>query len=179
MAMMQSLETIDRGLNRTVAAIVGLLLALAATAVFLQIVVRFVLPPLGFVVSAPWTEESARFLMTWAVFLGSAVLCRRAGLIAVTSLPSALPPAFGRLILIASSLCTAFFFGVLAVVGWKWALNSLGESATVLRIPMAVVYASMPVGSVLAIFNLALFINSLVRAGEGEVSRILAPSAAD
>lgn len=179
MAMMKSLETIDRSLNRAVAAIVGLLLGLAATAVFLQIVVRFALPPLGIVLSAPWTEESARFLMTWAVFLGSAVLCRRAGLIAVTSLPSALPPTFGRLLLIASSVCTAVFFGVLVVVGSKWALDSLSESATVLRIPMAVVYASMPIGSVLAIFNLARFVGSLVRADEGEVSRILAPSAAD
>lgn len=173
------IRIIDSGLNRLAAVMVGVMLSFAAAAVFLQILVRFVLPPLGIVISAPWTEEIARFLITWSVFLGAAVQCRRGGLIAVTSLPAALPPNMGRALLISSATLTAVFFGFLLFIGWDWAIASAAERATVLRIPMTVVYASMPVGSVLAVLNLGLFLAELIRADRSDVTQILSPAATE
>lgn len=174
-----AIRTIDSGLNRVAAVMVGTMLSLAAAAVFLQILVRFALPPLGIVISAPWTEESARFLITWSVFLGAAVQCRRGGLIAVTSLPAALPPNMGRALLISSAILTAVFFGFLLAIGWNWAIASASERATVLRIPMTAVYVSMPVGSALAILNLGLFLTELIRADQSDVTQILSPAATE
>jgi TRAP-type C4-dicarboxylate transport system permease small subunit len=154
--MLISLELVMRHVNRMATICAATTLGLATAAVLTQIFVRFALPQMGIVVSAPWTEESARFLMVWSVFIGTVVLCRRGGLIAVTALPSALPFAMARWVILASTLCSAVFFTILLVIGWQWSINAWGETATVLRIPMGIVYAAMPVGAALSLINLAL-----------------------
>ncbi len=164
--MLTSLELAMRHINRMATILAATTLGLATAAVLLQIVVRFVLPQMGIVVSAPWTEESARFLMVWSVFIGTAVLCRRGGLIAVTALPSALPHRISRWIILTSTLCAAVFFAILLVVGWQWSINAWRETATVLRIPMGSVYAAMPLGAALSLVNLALYLRDVFSASE-------------
>lgn len=165
------LKAIDSGMswiNRVAGALAGLALALATAAVFTQIVVRFALPRFGITLSLPWTEESARFLMVWFVFLGVAVLCRRGGLIAITTLQTSLPYATARWVILASAVCSAVFFAILLIVGWQWAMSSMRETATVLRIPMGLVYIAMPIGSAIALANLTLFAFDLFRASPDE-----------
>lgn len=177
--MIRAIDTIMAGLNRLTAALAATLLGLATTAVLTQIFVRFVLPRLGLFVSAPWTEESARFLMAWSVFLGVAVLCRRGGLIAITTLPSALPPHISRLVVLASTVCAAVFFAVLLVVGWQWSIAAMRETSTVLRLPMGTIYAAMPIGAALSLANLTLYARDLFRVPDAVVMSSLAPSSAD
>ncbi len=160
-------QTMCEALNRGVSTAVAIFLGLATAAVLIQIGVRFVLPPLGIIISAPWTEESARFLMTWSVFLGSAVLCRHGKLIAITILPDILPARTGQAIVLAGTALTATFFAILLLLGTNWAIASMGETATVLRIPMGLVYAAMPVGAALSLLNLCLFARDVFSAQPG------------
>lgn len=146
------------GINQALRWIVGILFALATLAVLVQVVVRFVLPPLGFTISAPWTEESARYLVTWGVFLGIAVLCRDARLIAVEVFAHALPESLGRLVKILGVLLSIVFFACLVRSGIEWTAMSSIEASPVMRIPMDWIYVSMPVGSALAILNLVGFL---------------------
>jgi len=162
--MSTSFELAMRHVNRMATIFAATALGLATTAVLIQIIVRFALPQMGIVVSAPWTEESARFLMVWSVFIGVAVLCRRGGLIAVTALPSALPFVIARWVILASTLCAAIFFAILLVIGWQWSMNAWRETATVLRIPMGAVYAAMPVGAALSLINLGLYLRDVFSA---------------
>lgn len=162
-------ELVDKtmsAVNRLAAILTASLLGLATAAVFAQITIRFVLPPLGLTVSAPWTEESARFLMAWSVFLAVAVLCRRGGLIAITTLQTTLPAHLARWAILASTFFAAVFFAILFVIGWQWSVNAMRETATVLRIPMGLIYASMPVGAGIALINLALFVRDLFRSSD-------------
>jgi TRAP-type C4-dicarboxylate transport system permease small subunit len=78
--------------------------------------VRFVLTAAGINISAPWTEELARYTLIWMVFLGAAVGVRHARMIAlefgVRRLPApGIPLRYGVML-----LCMAFF-GLLLWVG--------------------------------------------------------------
>jgi TRAP-type C4-dicarboxylate transport system permease small subunit len=142
------------GFNTLVCWLAGTLFALATIAVLVQVIVRFVLPSFGMIVAAPWTEESARYLVTWSVFLGVAVLCRHGRLIAVEVFALTLPGLWGRGIRIASILLSFFFFACLLRTGIDWTVMSMIEASPVMRIPMPWVYAAMPAASALALVNL-------------------------
>jgi len=152
--MARSFLSLLDAVNRVVCWLAGTLFALATIAVLVQVAVRFVLPHLGLAVSAPWTEESARYLVAWSVFLGVAVLCRHGRLIAVDIFALALPDPYGKALRFASLVLTAFFFVCLLTTGMEWTAMSAIEASPVLRIPMTWVYSSMPVGSALALINL-------------------------
>ncbi|WP_157944657.1 TRAP transporter small permease [Mangrovicella endophytica] len=137
--------------------IVGLLLAIATAAVLCQVAVRFLLPLLGLYLSAPWTEEVARYLLIWAVFLGVAVLCRSYRLIAVEMLAFAFPPRVGTALKLFSVVVCIGFFGVVAALGFDWLEMSGIERSPVMRMPMNWVYLALPVGAILSVFNLFVF----------------------
>lgn len=149
-------KTID-GLNIALGWVVGAFMAIATISVLAQVVIRFVLPLVGLAVSAPWTEELARYLMIWVVFLGVAVLCRSFRLIAVEMVVVALPERAGiALRLLAVAICVAFLC-VLASVGYGWTSMSGIESSPVMRIPMTWIYSAMPVGAAIAILNMLVY----------------------
>lgn len=134
---------------------VGALLGVATISVTYQILIRFVLDYFGVNIAAPWTEEVARYALIWVVFVGAGIVCRHSGLIAVDIVPHALPSPYGRYVKIASILVTICFFGVLAWIGVEFAATGSIETSPVMRIPMSFVYFAVPVGSLLAIVNLA------------------------
>lgn len=146
--------------------IVGTMLGLMVVVVALQIVVRFALPPLGFVISAPWTEELARYLLVWSIFLGAAIACRAGALIAVDALPDSLPPRWGRRVRFIAMSITITFLLQLTWIGWRYVGFGWSETSTVLNVPMAVIYLAMPVGCLIAAFNLMVIIL------EGHIERL-------
>ncbi|MGA0597808.1 TRAP transporter small permease [Enterovirga sp. CN4-39] len=136
----------------------GATLGVMVLIVGLQIAVRFALPPLGVMVSVPWSEELARYLMIWCIFLGAAVAARSGALIAVDSLPDALPERWGDLLRLAALVITIAFFGLMIWLGWRWVEFGETETSTVMNMPMAWVYFALPAGSVVAILNILAFI---------------------
>lgn len=144
-------------LNTVLGWIAGTFMGIATLAVLAQVFIRFVLPLMGMGISAPWTEELARYLMIWVVFLGVAVLSRSFRLIAVEMIVVALPERAGigmRMLSVVICIC---FFAVVATVGFGWTAMSSIETSPVLRLPMTWVYMAMPVGAVITIFNLLVF----------------------
>lgn len=151
---MAALTRFTDGLNRVLGWVVGLFLALSTAAVFLQVVIRFVLPFFGVMVAAPWTEEVSRYLMVWVVFLGVAVLCRHFRLIAVEIVALLVPRPLGWAIKLLSLAICIGFFAIIVQIGFSWTAMSSIELSPVMRLPMNWVYLAMPVGAVLSIFNL-------------------------
>lgn len=151
------LRAVD-GMNLVLRHVVGAMLGVMVLVVGLQIVVRFVLPRLGLTLSAPWSEEIARYLMLWSIFLGAAVAARAGALIAVDTLPDSLPQLWGDRVRLLALAITVGFFALLAWLGWRWMEFGATETSTVLNLPMAWVYASMPIGAVLAIVNICAFV---------------------
>lgn len=147
---------VDR-VNWGIGYLIALALAIMAVCTFLQVVVRFVLPKIGLVVSVPWTEEVARYLMIWTVFLGAAIGVRRGQLIALEFFVRSLPDAFTRVVRAAVTVLCLSFFVMLIWVGVRFTSWGLTEYSPVMTIPKAWVYASLPASAVLMIANTLAF----------------------
>lgn len=140
-------------LNKGLAYFCGLALATMTALIFLQVLVRFVFAKLQIQFSVPWTEELSRYLMIWAVFIGAAVVARRADALAVEALVLAVPPALGRAIKFSAHGLALVFYACIFFLGLDWMEFGRSEDAPVLGMHMAWVYASMSVGAALTIVN--------------------------
>ncbi|WP_337998136.1 TRAP transporter small permease [Oleispirillum naphthae] len=113
--------------------------------IFMQVITRYLL---GF--TFEWSEELARFLFVWAVFLGSALIMGEDGHLAVELLPRLLAgskPGFVLNVFI--NLCGYVFIFLLITQGWKMTETMSFQEAPGLGIPMSWVYIVMPVSGVL------------------------------
>jgi TRAP-type C4-dicarboxylate transport system permease small subunit len=141
------------GLNRLLGWVLAGLLAVIAVVVFIQVFVRFVLTAIGIDARASWTEELARYLLCWMVFLGAAYGCRKAQLMALDFAVSRLPGWFGQAARYLSLLLCLAFFLLLVQVGWTFVEFGRTEASPVIRMHMHWVYAAIPVGAALMVLN--------------------------
>lgn len=164
------------GVNAVVTAIVAALPAVVAMAVMAQVLVRFVLTSLGINISAPWTEELARYTLIWMVFLGAAVGVRHARMIALEFGVRKLPPRSGIPLRYAVMILSMAFFGLLFTVGIDFLDLGRSETSPVMGITKDRVYLAMPVGMVLMILNsLALIAETIVEGRDIRFASDFAP----
>jgi TRAP-type C4-dicarboxylate transport system permease small subunit len=148
-------------LNKFFEVAVAVAFALMTIFIFLQVLVRFVFSNFDINVSVPWTEELSRYLMIWAVFIGGAIAMRKDNMIQLDPLVNALPAGIGKTIKVVSLLLTAVFFMFLFVLGYHYVIQGMGQMSPVMRIPMALSFLSIPVGSAVMILNIiALFVEA-------------------
>ncbi|WP_168219857.1 TRAP transporter small permease [Pseudotabrizicola formosa] len=146
------LSAIDK-LNAAVTVLVGLLLMVVTVAVFGQVTVRFVLTAGGINISAPWTEELARYALIWMVFLGAGVGVRHAQMIALEFGVRRLPARIGIPVRYLSIVLCVAFFALMVWVGISFVDLGRSETSPVLGITKDYVYWAMPVGAGLMILN--------------------------
>lgn len=156
------LSAIDK-LNAGVTILVGILLMVVTVAVFGQVTVRFVLTAGGINISAPWTEELARYALIWMVFLGAGVGVRHAQMIALEFGVRKLPPRIGVPVRYLSIILCVALFTMMVWVGVSFVDLGRSETSPVLGITKDHVYWAMPVGAGLMIINaVALVIDTLL-----------------
>ena len=110
-------------------------------ATILQIVARFIL-----MVSIPWTDELARYLMIWAAFVGLGVAYRKKELIAVGYFREKLSPHLLKVAVLVSDLLCSVFSIVIVVYGFKLCLLNAGQVSPSMRISLGIVYGIIPLG---------------------------------
>lgn len=112
-----------------------------------QVIARYVLK-----VSAPWAEETARYVFIWMTFLGAAYAAKTGSHIRVDILESALG-RHGAAVRHGASLLFLVFLVIMAAAGVKICADMLArpQFSTVLHIPMVWVYAALPVGMTLTV----------------------------
>ena len=124
------------------------MLAFSACIIFLQVIMRYV-----FSNSLSWSEELARFLFVWEVWLGIAYATKRKSQLRITILRDRLNSSKLPFKLIETIVMIVWFsFGIfLIVVGFDMCekVAVLGQKSTALRIPMQYVYAGIPLGALL------------------------------
>ncbi len=140
-------------INRLVGYAMAAALAVMVVFTLLQVMVRFLLTKFGILMSVPWTEEMARYLMIWIVFLGSAIACRKGQLIALEFLVDAAPEPFGRILRVCALAISLVFFAMLVWLGWHYVTGNFIERSPVMQIRMSWVYVSLPIGAVLMVVN--------------------------
>jgi len=142
------MERMSDLLNRLCEMVLIIVLIAMAVSVFLQILFRYLLHfPLF------WTEEFARYCLVWASLLGAAVALKRGEHIAVTFFLKSFPKSLAHFSVILGRSALLLILGVMILGGIKLVLITRVQISPALRIPMAVPYLALPVGSALMLFH--------------------------
>lgn len=96
-----------------------------------------------------WTEEVARFLVTWVTMIGSALIIRRDGHIAVTVAFEALPKPIRLVVGWVRDALILMMAGALTYYGYAFAVLGGRRDSPALEIPMYYPYLAIPVGAAL------------------------------
>lgn len=121
--------------------------------VFSQVLFRYV-----FNISAPWTEELARFTFIWATFLGAGIAFAEGGHLGVQVVVNRFKTPRGNAFirLVADFFCF-WLLGVYVVEGTDLSLRLIEMGQTSPAIPsllIGFVYLAIPLGSFLMIVNI-------------------------
>ncbi len=120
----------------------------------LQVFTRYVLnAPLS------WTEEAARMVFTWIIFIGAALIVKRGSHISIDYVPKLLPASVRRWLLLASNTFTLAVVLILAVKGFRLLQITGASESPALGIRWVYVYAAFPIGmSLMAVRYLAALV---------------------
>lgn len=103
----------------------------------------------------PWAEELSRYLFTWSVFIGSALIMGEHGHLAVEFIPNLVKGTIaGRILTIFIKLAGFTFVTILLVYGYKISKMMMYQMSPGLQIPMGIVYSVVPISSVLMLLYL-------------------------
>lgn len=120
-------------------------IALMLVIIFFQVISRYL-----FNHSFEWSEELARFLFVWTVFIGSALIIGDKGHMAVKLLPERLKgKKSGTVLEIFVELCSLAFILILIIQGSKMTKIMMFQTSPALGIPMGFVYSIIPISGVL------------------------------
>lgn len=150
--MAKYIKFIDK-INSLVKYIVSILFIVMVILVALQVLTRFVIDyPIS------WSEEVGRYLMVYIVFLGSGLLVRKNGHIAIDFLLEIINPDNRKRLEFVNLAISTIFFLILIYSGIQLTMVVLGQATPTLQFSMAWAYAAMPIGSILMLLNaLAVF----------------------
>jgi TRAP-type C4-dicarboxylate transport system permease small subunit len=134
-------------LLRVLEGIVALVLAVIATLVVYQVAGRYVLgrPP-------SWTEELARYLQVWLVFLAAPICLARGMHLSVDYVTPKLPPRPRRIVRTAVLLLVGLFSVLLMVYGVKLLPVAALQVSPALGISMVWPYLAVPASGAIMTF---------------------------
>lgn len=124
----------------------GLILAIMAGAVFLQVVLRF----LGRT-GIDGLEEVPRYLFVWLVMIGAASAMQRSQHTVLDYFINALAPRGRALVLLFTNAVGIFLFVYLIKLSFVLVPNAQFQTSAGLGLPLGWVYAAVPVGAALII----------------------------
>ena len=98
--------------------------------------------------SWPWYEEAARYLMVWMVFLGAAVAAKQNSHFAVEILFLLTPARFHKYLRLIILIGVVFFTALVTGLAVKFVgrLQAMGQTSPALELPVWAIYSAIPVG---------------------------------
>lgn len=134
--------------------LVGLMLAAMTISVTIQVLSRMVISKIAFLnLNVAWTEEVARYLMIWMVFVGGALAVRKGKMIAIETLAQSIPEKLGKGLKYVAHLISMVFYLFIFFIGMEWVRFGGSETAPVIQLPMSYIYLAMVVGAALMTIN--------------------------
>ncbi len=127
------------------------LIAVLMVCVSVQVFVRYVIQKPWFL----WSEELARFVLIWAVFLGIGVGIKQRAHFAMDVLPGVLGRRLGRAIRVFADLTMALILLLLLLAGLRFSYFGLFQYSPNMEILMLWVFISLPIGGLLSLIYLA------------------------
>ena len=133
--MTKMIKGIDKAVNGFLTWVVVLMLAVMSVVVFGQVVFRLVHATI------PWSEELSKYML------------RKGSLVGLEILFMMLPKKAVKAVMLLVQAATAAFMVFLIVMGYKTAGLVWNQTTPVLKMPMGLMYASIPTGAVFMLIN--------------------------
>ena len=140
---MGALNKISDVVNTIVEYVVAILMGLMTIVVFVQVLFRI------FSGSLPWSEEAARYMMIYLVYLGASVGVKYGNHIAVEFIATILPKKGQDVLEVIVDLLSLFCFGVIIVYGMKIVDVTMMQRSPAMQLPMGYIYFSLVLGGAL------------------------------
>ena len=135
----------------------GLILAVLVVAVMAQVIARYF-----FQFSFSWAEELPIFLFAWTAFLGMAVAFQKDEHLSVDIITNLLSFKQQKILKLICYILELIFFIFVTRYGIEFAYLLKNVSFTVIAVSKGLYYASLVVGSIMAVLTLAWKIISML-----------------
>lgn len=136
----------------------GLILAIMAGAVFLQVVLRY----LG-MAGIDGLEEIPRYLFIWLVMIGAAAAMQRGEHTILDYFLNRMPPRLRAFTLVVTTATGMLLFGYLIKLSIVLVPNAQLQTSAGLELPLGYVFAAIPVGAVLIMLPMIRALVAAVR----------------
>lgn len=144
---MKVLEKFTDWVNAAAEYFSAVALGLMTVIVFIQVLSRL------FAGSIRWSEELARYLMIYMVYVGTSVGVKNGSHIAVDFAASLLPPSARRALDIIGDLLMILCFAVMCFFGQKLVSVTMMQRSPAMQIRMGYVYFAMVAGGALMLLH--------------------------
>ncbi len=125
---------------------VTILYGIMVVVIFLQVFFRFVVRS-----SLPWSEELARYVMAYAIFIGAAIAAKESAHIGILAVVNKFPKSAEKYTKTFAMVVSFIFTVILIYLAFlivQFLINT-GQKSPALRIPIWIAYLSVPLGAVL------------------------------
>ena len=155
-------DRVLRLIRRSVEITIVTLFAVLTTAVFAQVVARYVFnqPP-------AWTEELARFCQVWIILLASSICVRKGSHLAVDYLGPALTPGARRVVAVFTGCLVAIYSAAVVIWGARLLMIGLVQTSPAMQLNMGLIYLVFPIAGGLMLLESALVTVKHLRESEG------------
>ncbi|MPW25569.1 TRAP transporter small permease subunit [Alkalibaculum sp. M08DMB] len=145
---MKILKFIDKEFEEIV--LIGIF-SIMVVLVFLQVVMRYV-----FQSSLSWSEELARYMFLWIIWLGASYATKKNAHISLDFVTSRLSLKLQKTVWIIKMAIWIAFTIFLAYISFRltYMIFERGQMSPALKIPMGYAYASIPVGVTMMLFRI-------------------------
>lgn len=140
-----------RHADRATAALGGTAAAVMVLVVVVEVVARY-----AFNSSFSFSNELARLLFVWTIFLGTPMALVRGRHVGIRLVDAVVPAAAARLVFRLMCLAAAGVMLVVLVYSWTAMVDNWDQRLNALPVSMSLFYAPMPIGMALSIFYLVL-----------------------
>ncbi|WP_430795447.1 TRAP transporter small permease [Achromobacter spanius] len=147
---------------------IALLLAAMVVLVFGNVVARY-----GFNSGITLSEELSRWMFIWLTFLGAVIALKERGHLGMDMVVAKLPTAGKKICLVLGQILMLYIVGLMFKGSWDQAVINADVSAPVSGLPMAIVYASGLVFSVMAGLIIAMDLYRVLAGKLGEQDLIM------
>jgi len=124
-----------------------------------QVICRYLL---GF--SIIWSEEVARYTLITISYIGLSVLIKRGEMMSIRILVDRVPPIPSMILQALADAVSITFLLILVIYGIKMVDHTWNQLTIITQFPIALIYASIPVGAAFYILHLIInYINRVQR----------------
>ena len=135
-----------------------ILISVLSAVVIIQVFCRYVLNN-----SLTWSEELARYAQVWLIMLGSVILFRKKGHLAIDIVTASLPKKVKYFTDCIAHIAIIVFFTIITYYGITLTQNAARQFSPAMMMQMSWVYAALPIGGFLILLEeVPIFFKHLV-----------------